>query len=101
VRDSLHRGEAVIVHGRLRTRTWSRGPGEPDGSALEVEAALIGHDLTRGTSAFLKRQRAVVDEPDLDSEVADMVVAGLADDQPLDSWGNVKKAAESREEPAA
>jgi single-strand DNA-binding protein len=92
IRDSIHRGEAVIVHGRLRTRTWSRGPGEPDGSELEVEAVLVGHDLNRGTSAFLKKQRAVNDESELDAEVAEMVAAGLAAETPLDSWGNPKPA---------
>jgi single-strand DNA-binding protein len=90
VRDSIHRGEAVIVHGRLRSRTWSRGAGEPEQTALEVEALLVGHDLNRGTSAFLKKQRAASDESELDAEVAEMVVAGLAEETPLDSWGNPK-----------
>jgi single-strand DNA-binding protein len=65
VRDSVHRGDAVIVHGRLRTRVWSKGPGEPEHTELEVEAVLAGHDLTRGTSAFLKRQRAAHDASEL------------------------------------
>ena len=90
VRDSIHRGEAVIVHGRLRTRTWSRGAGEPEQMALEVEATLVGHDLNRGTSAFLKKQRGASDESELDAEVAEMVAAGLAAETPLDSWGNPK-----------
>lgn len=74
VRESVHRGEAVIVHGRLRTRTWQRGEGEPDGSALQVDAIYIGHDLSKGTSAFLKKHRASVpDDAEVDAEVAEMV----------------------------
>ncbi len=89
IRDSVHRGEAVIVHGRLRTRNWSRGSGEPEQINLEVEAYLVGHDLSRGTSAFLKKQRAVADESELEAEVAEMVAAGLEQDAtPLDTWGN-------------
>ncbi len=93
VRDSIHRGEAVMVHGRLRTRTWSRGDGEPDGSEFEVEALLVGHDLTRGTSAFLKkRPRGAHDEAELDAEVAEMVAAGVAAETPVDSWGEPQPA---------
>lgn len=101
VRESVRRGEAVIVHGRLRSRAWSRGSGEPEQTALEVEAVLVGHDLTRGTSAFLKRQRTLHDESELDAEVAEMVAEGLvAEEPPLDSWGNVK-APPAVTEPAA
>lgn len=88
VRESVHRGEAVIVHGRLRTRTWSPGEGEESRSLLQVDAVLVGHDLTRGTSAFLKKQRSESVEVDLDAEVAEMVTADLGNDTALDSWGN-------------
>lgn len=76
VRDSISRGDAVVVHGRLRTRTWSRGEGEPDNLVLEVEASLVGHDLNRGTTAFLKRQRST-EEPSMDDEVVDMLGAAM------------------------
>lgn len=102
IRDSVHRGEAVIVHGRLRTRNWSRASGEPEQVNLEVEAFLVGHDLARGTSAFLKRQRVLTDETELDTEVAEMVAAGLQEEAtPLDSWGNPIRDAPAAEEPAA
>jgi single-strand DNA-binding protein len=103
IRESVHRGEAVVVHGRLRTRTWTREDGV-QASSLEVEAILVGHDLSRGTSAFLKRQqRTTTDESDLDAEVAEMVAAGLGDETPIDSWGNPKPAAAAptAAEPAA
>ena len=102
IKESVHRGEAVIVHGRLRTRTWSRGSGEPENTVLEVDALLVGHDLTRGTSAFLKKQRATGNgESDLEAEVAQLVVAAIGDDEtPLDSWGNPKPVADPEPEPA-
>jgi len=99
IRESVHRGEAVVVHGRLRTRTWTREDGV-EASSLEVEAILVGHDLSRGTSAFLKRQRTTTDESDLDAEVAEMVASGLGDETPMDSWGNPKPAPAAAE-PAA
>ncbi|WIY83457.1 single-stranded DNA-binding protein [Propionimicrobium sp. PCR01-08-3] len=52
VRDSLSKGDPVIVFGKLRTRVW-----ESEGARHEklvVEASAIGHDLGRGTSAFTR-----------------------------------------------
>ncbi len=61
VRDSVRKGDAVIVHGRLRTETWRPGDG-PETTTLQVDAATIGHDLTRGCSQFRKAARK--DRPD-------------------------------------
>jgi len=47
---SLQRGERVIVTGRLRIRTWEKG--ERSGTAVEIDAEAIGHDLLWGTSRF-------------------------------------------------
>lgn len=53
---SLRVGDPVIVTGKLRVRKWeSNGR---SGTAVEVEADAIGHDLRRGTSAFAKAHRA-------------------------------------------
>jgi single-strand DNA-binding protein len=52
VAASLHKGQPVIVRGRLRMRTWT-----DDGkarSAVEIEAESIGHDLAYGTTAYSK-----------------------------------------------
>lgn len=80
VRDSVSRGDAVIVHGRLRTRTWSRGPGEPENTVFEIEASLVGHDMSRGTSQFTKRQRVVTNEPSIDDEVAQMLAEAASEE---------------------
>jgi single-strand DNA-binding protein len=53
VRTSVKKGDAVIVHGRLRTETWKREDGEMN-TGMAIEASLVGHDLTRGTSVFLR-----------------------------------------------
>lgn len=54
LRDSVRKGDPVIVHGRLRTETWRPDEG-PVSTTLHVEASLVGHDLTRGISHFIKR----------------------------------------------
>jgi single-strand DNA-binding protein len=67
---SIAKGDAVMVSGKLRTQVWQR-----DGQTLErtvLEAQTIGHDLTRGTSAFRKaeRQQPVEDTTDLHELIA-------------------------------
>jgi single-strand DNA-binding protein len=53
----LHKGEPVLVKGRLQVR-----PYEKDGVsrlAVEVEATSVGHDLARGVASF-QRPRCVL-----------------------------------------
>lgn len=40
---AIRKGERVVVHGRLRLRAWETG--EKSGTAVEIEADAIGHDL--------------------------------------------------------
>lgn len=50
VRDSLVKGDPVVVTGRLRTKVW-----ESEGTRHErvvIEANCLGHDLSRGVSQF-------------------------------------------------
>ena len=52
VLDSVHKGDPVVVQGRLRDGAW-----EKDGithSKVEIEASAVGHDLARGVSRFTK-----------------------------------------------
>jgi single-strand DNA-binding protein len=49
---SLKKGERVVVHGRLRLRAWESG--EKSGTAIEIEADSIGHDLAWGTTTLTK-----------------------------------------------
>jgi single-strand DNA-binding protein len=49
---SVTKGERVVVHGRLRLRAWESG--EKSGTAIEIEAESIGHDLAWGTTKLTK-----------------------------------------------
>jgi single-strand DNA-binding protein len=49
---SLHKGERVVVRGRLRLRAWDTG--EKSGLAVEIEADSVGHDLSWGVSSWQK-----------------------------------------------
>lgn len=52
---SVGRGDPLVVTGRLRIREY----GDPDSRSLsvEVDATAVGHDLSRGTSAFRRTPR--------------------------------------------
>jgi single-strand DNA-binding protein len=52
---SLRRGDRVVLTGRLRVRNWDNGTTR--GTAVEIDADAIGHDLLWGTSAFTKGSR--------------------------------------------
>lgn len=52
VKDSVNKGEHVIVSGRLRIRQWENG--ERKGTTVEVEAESVGHDLTWCTTRFMR-----------------------------------------------
>lgn len=89
LRSSVRKGDAVVVHGRLRTDTWKREDGELN-SSLQIEASLVGHDLTRGTSLFTRTPRPEQrPESEVDAE-AEAIARQVPDDLPtqVDGWGN-------------
>lgn len=51
--ESLHSGDAVVVHGRADSRSWTNADGV-EITSMEIDAAFVGHDLNRGTSAFTR-----------------------------------------------
>lgn len=57
---SLRRGDPVIVSGRLKVREWEANGKK--GVDVEILADAIGHDLNRGTSAFVRRPRPAAAE---------------------------------------
>ena len=68
VRSSIAKGDPVVVVGKLRTSTLKRD----DGTVLSrttLDAYTVGHDLSRGTSAFRKTERPVVDEAEREAEM--------------------------------
>ncbi|GAA1688564.1 single-stranded DNA-binding protein [Microcella alkalica] len=52
VASSVHKGERVIVSGRVRIRDWESG--ERNGTTIEIDADAVGHDLTWGRSSFTR-----------------------------------------------
>ncbi len=92
VADSIHKGDAVMVHGRMRTDVWERA-GQPTSVTHVVEATIVGHDLNRGATTFSRTPRQ---EPSpAEDESAKQLVHGFAADGPqLDSEGE-------RREPSA
>src|SRR5262249_43402923 len=48
---SVHKGEPVLIMGRLQIRRFEDAGGAPR-TAVEVEASSVGHDLTRGVARF-------------------------------------------------
>lgn len=57
---SLRRGDPVVVHGRLNAQTWTNSS-NIEVTSFEVDAITVGHDLTRGTSAFTRSLPAAAD----------------------------------------
>ena len=55
VLECIHRGDPVVVTGRMRVREWSTP--EKSGTSVEIDAISVGHDLARGVSTFAKIQR--------------------------------------------
>ncbi|MEU9578671.1 single-stranded DNA-binding protein [Streptomyces chilikensis] len=95
VAASLSVGDPVVVHGRLKVRADAR-----DGQArtdVDIEAAAVGHDLARGTSAFRRNTRggAGAAEPGGAGAGAVRQAAGAAvrtrpgapPGAPVDPWG--------------
>jgi single-strand DNA-binding protein len=70
--SSVRRGDPVIVVGRLRTQVWVKDGLQQERTVLE--ALTIGHDLTRGTSAFHRNERPQVPE-DRDTELAEVIAS--------------------------
>jgi single-strand DNA-binding protein len=87
VRDSIRKGDAVIVHGRLRSESWKREDGQLS-TGLIVEASFVGHDLARGTSTFTKSARPERADSDVHTEIQDMVHRPFDDSVRPDSWGD-------------
>jgi len=79
VHASLHKGDPVVIRGRLKTRSWV-----DDGknrTLVEIDADSIGHDLTYGWSHYLKGlppgMQALLDPP---ASADPVVLAGISAD---------------------
>lgn len=65
---SLNKGDRVVATGRVKVRNWESE--DKSGTAIEIEADALGHDLLWGTSSFernsLARDVDSADESDAD-----------------------------------
>ena len=57
---SFKKGDRIIVTGKLRVRSWEKD--DRRGTAIEIEAEAIGHDLRWGVSRFEKKVGALMGE---------------------------------------
>ncbi|BCB87300.1 single-stranded DNA-binding protein [Phytohabitans suffuscus] len=72
VAASLMVGDPVVVVGRLYTRDWTDGEGNPR-VAYEMEALAVGHDLSRGRARFARNRPAAATSAVEDEETESRV----------------------------
>lgn len=60
---SLHKGDPVVVYGRLRVNQYTAADGK-NMTSVEIDAHGVGHDLTRGMSVFSRPERSQYDTTD-------------------------------------
>jgi len=53
VANCVHRGDPVIVYGKVRTQAWSDAQGAAH-EKLVLEAKSVGYDLSHGAAAFTR-----------------------------------------------
>jgi single-strand DNA-binding protein len=63
---SFHKGDRVIVSGKLRVRNWEKD--EKRGTSVEIEADAVGHDVRWGVSQFQKHAASRTDDDSSDAE---------------------------------
>ncbi|WP_195911109.1 single-stranded DNA-binding protein [Streptomyces kaniharaensis] len=80
---SLAKGDPVVVSGRLRVREWVEG--ELKRTRVEIDARSVGHDLTRGTSAF-RWASGVRGHPPAAAGAAGGELGGQPDGEAVPGW---------------
>jgi len=65
--ESLRIGDPVIVHGRQSAQSWKDDAGNPR-TTMVIEATAVGHDLSRGASAFVKDVKEGKEEPSAEDQ---------------------------------
>jgi single-strand DNA-binding protein len=87
---SIRKGERVVVHGRLRLRGWKTE--EKSGTAIEIDADSVGHDLAWGTTVYSKTSPAAraadaTEEPPSGSRESEVASSVDAWSTPATGWG--------------
>ena len=108
VRQSIRKGDPVIVSGKLRTETWTPEEGSPS-TTMIVDATLVGHDLNRGCSHWWRGDRPQevgaegsreAGSPEAGSREAESREAGSTDTDSLDTAAAARAGAGSAEQAA-
>lgn len=96
---SIRKGERLIVRGRLRLRAWETG--EKSGTAVEIEADSIGHDLAWCVTTYAKvRPRATDASADASSsQPASDAFDEPAGEQLASAWPGVSTPSELDHDP--
>ena len=55
VRASMHKGEPVLVRGKLKTSTYEDKDGRPR-TETRITADTVGHDLSRGVANYIRHR---------------------------------------------
>lgn len=95
VKESVGKGQPVVVFGKLKTTEWQDNEGNPR-SRTVLEATSIGHDLTRGVAMFTKRApQASVQTSSLEEEMRELseFVDSQAEVNPFPPQGSEAPAA--------
>ena len=86
---SLRKGDRIVLSGRLRIREWESG--DKRGTAAEVDAEAIGHDLLWGTTVFTRAGTPSADATDdalreRAGTGAETGAARAGDEPPIEAW---------------
>jgi len=71
--SSIHKGDRIMLTGKLRVRDWDNG--ERAGTSVEIEAEAMGHDLTWGSSEFT---RTALTRPEATPEDVETLIASVS-----------------------
>ncbi|GAA4525894.1 single-stranded DNA-binding protein [Brachybacterium paraconglomeratum] len=93
---SVHKGQPLIVTGRLNTSEWT-GEDNTARHSLNIQAESIGHDLSYGTTSFVRPLRST-DVPDVNPDTGEVLLAGAAADSEESSVGDESVEEESTED---
>lgn len=69
VKESIVKGQPVVVTGRLRTNEWESQSGPR--TDLVIDAAAVGHDVTRGIARFTRATGDAALDPSATAPVPD------------------------------
>jgi single-strand DNA-binding protein len=63
VRASLHKGDPVMVKGKIRSHTYTDKNGVVR-SVVDITADTVGHDMNRGVANYLRQSRSAAADDD-------------------------------------